>query len=62
VDPVTLGLCTQLELDLAVSRVAQRRERQMQQAIKRGETLQPLQDSVPAATDEPPADSDNENE
>ncbi|MBN9571334.1 MAG: DUF1013 domain-containing protein, partial [Alphaproteobacteria bacterium] len=27
VDPVTLGLCTQLVLDLAVSRVAQRRER-----------------------------------
>ncbi|MBN9557883.1 MAG: DUF1013 domain-containing protein [Alphaproteobacteria bacterium] len=62
VDPVTLGLCTQLELDLAVSRVAQRRERQMQQAIKRGETLQPLEDTVPAAADEPPADSDNENE
>lgn len=27
VDPVTLGLCTQLELDLAVERAAQRRDR-----------------------------------
>src|SRR5881392_2819844 len=39
VDPVTLGLCSQLELDLAVTRVHQRRERQIKKASKRGESL-----------------------
>jgi hypothetical protein len=35
VDPVTLGLCSQLELDLAVSRVAAKHERAQKRAAKR---------------------------
>jgi uncharacterized protein len=45
VDPVTLGLCSQLELDLAVSRASAKRERAIKRAAKRGETLKPLQDT-----------------
>ena len=44
VDPVTLGLCSQLELDLAVSRASVKRERALKRAAKRGETLKPLED------------------
>jgi hypothetical protein len=53
VDPVTLGLCSQLELDLAVSRASVKRERAMKRAAKRGETLKPVEDapgSQPEAT------------
>jgi hypothetical protein len=45
VDPVTLGLCSQLELDLAVSRAAVKRERALKRAAKRGETLKPVEDA-----------------
>src|ERR1700761_121784 len=38
VDPVTLGLCSQLELDFAVQRAADKRERALKRAAKRGET------------------------
>jgi hypothetical protein len=48
VDPVTLGLCSQLELDLAVTRVGQRRERQEKKAAKMGRTLKPVDDSLAA--------------
>ena len=48
VDPVTLGLCTQRELDLAVTRATQKRERAEKRAAKAGATLKPLRD-VPAA-------------
>lgn len=44
VDPVTLGLCSQLELDLAVSRASVKRERALKRAAKRGETLKPVED------------------
>jgi hypothetical protein len=47
VDPVTLGLCTQLELDLAVTRATQKRERAEKRAAKAGATLKPLRDAVP---------------
>lgn len=46
VDPVTLGLCSQLELDLAVTRVNQRRERQAKKAAKLGGTLKPIDDTL----------------
>jgi len=49
VDPVTLGLCSQLELDLAVSRANQKRERQMKKAEKRGERLKPIEQTVGTA-------------
>jgi len=45
VDPVTLGLCSQLELDLAVTRAAGKRERALKRAAKRGETLKPVEDT-----------------
>ncbi len=51
VDPVTLGLCSQLELDLAVTRVTQRHERQARRsAAKAGGTLKPVDDGL-APTD-----------
>jgi len=46
VDPVTLGLCSQLELDLAVSRANVKRERAIKRAEKRGETLRPIEEPV----------------
>jgi hypothetical protein len=49
VDPVTLGLCSQLELDLAVTRVGQRRERQAKKAAKMGGTLKPVDDTIAPA-------------
>jgi hypothetical protein len=55
VDPVTLGLCSQLELDLAVTRAHQKRERAMKRAAKRGETLKPLSQTIVAP--EPPAEA-----
>lgn len=48
VDPVTLGLCTQLELDLAVTRANQKRERAAKRAAKAGASLKPVQDSAAA--------------
>jgi hypothetical protein len=46
VDPVTLGLCSQLELDLAVSRAGAKRERAIKRAEKRGETLKPIEETT----------------
>ncbi|HSZ12031.1 MAG TPA: cell cycle transcriptional regulator TrcR [Rhizomicrobium sp.] len=46
VDPVTLGLCSQLELDLAVTRIDQRIERAAKKAGKHGETLMPIAETV----------------
>src|SRR5947209_18963582 len=46
VDPVTLGLCSQLELDLAVERAAQKKERQMAQTVRKGEPLKPIEETT----------------
>jgi hypothetical protein len=46
VDPVTLGLCTQLELDLAVERAEQRRDRAAKRTGKAGETLRPIEETT----------------
>jgi hypothetical protein len=46
VDPVTLGLCSQLELDLAVERASHRRDRQVSRIIRKGESLRPIEDSA----------------
>ncbi|HXL98599.1 MAG TPA: cell cycle transcriptional regulator TrcR [Rhizomicrobium sp.] len=56
VDPVTLGLCSQLELDLAVSRANVKRERALKRAAKKGETLKPIAETVgmEAGTEQPP--------
>jgi hypothetical protein len=46
VDPVTLGLCSQLELDLAVTRAAAKRDRALKRAEKAGATLKPISETV----------------
>src|SRR5476651_1367348 len=51
VDPVTLGLCSQLELDLAVERASQKRDRLIRKTEGKGETLKPIEET--AATPEP---------
>ena len=70
VDPVTAGLCSQLELDLAVTRAHQRRERAAKRTAKKGETLKPIEETTaglnpapeseaaPAETESPPAAGD----
>ena len=58
VDPVTLGLCSQLELDLAVSRAAAKRERAIKRAAKTGTTLKPLADAPPQAEPEPQGEAE----
>jgi len=45
VDPVTLGLSSQIELDFAVNRAANRKPRQPR---KKPETLKPIEDAAPA--------------
>jgi hypothetical protein len=65
VDPVTLGLCSQLELDLAVMRANAKRERAAKRAAKAGASLKPLEDAVPAAvieddSSDEPADETSE--
>jgi hypothetical protein len=55
VDPVTLGLCSQLELDLAVSRAEAKRERAEKRAAKAGTTLIPVRD-MPGAAPVPAAE------
>jgi uncharacterized protein len=57
VDPVTLGLCSQLELDFAVARAGAKKERADKRAGKRGETLKPISESTAAGT-QPSADPD----
>jgi hypothetical protein len=42
VDPVTLGLCSQLELDLAVERASQKKERMIKRSEVKGESLKPI--------------------
>jgi len=64
VDPVTLGLCSQLELDLAVTRATQKRERAEKRAAKKGTTLKPLSDTPAAVisddSSDQPADETSE--
>jgi len=60
VDPVTLGLCSQLELDLAVLRVNQKVERQAKRAARQGGTLQPVDDMAGMAAPADDADAEIE--
>jgi hypothetical protein len=46
VDPVTLGLCSQIELDFVVNRAANRKPRQPR---KKPETLKPIEDAASAS-------------
>jgi hypothetical protein len=56
VDPVTLGLCSQLELDLAVSRAAAKRERALKRAARAGTTILPLNELTGEVAEEPAAE------
>ena len=49
VDPVTLGLCSQLELDLAVERASQKKERMIKRSEVKGESLKPIEDAATEA-------------
>ncbi len=53
VDPVTLGLCSQLELDLAVSRAGAKRDRAVKRAEKRGDTIRPVSETSGAQPPDP---------
>ena len=55
VDPVTLGLCSQLELDLAVSRASAKHERALKRAVKKGATLKPVSESLAPQPEPQPA-------
>src|ERR1700679_3551775 len=46
VDPVTLGLCSQLELDLAVSRAGAKHERAQKRAAKKGASLKSIAETT----------------
>jgi hypothetical protein len=50
VDPVTLGLCSQLELDLAVSRAGAKAERAAKRAAKKGAALKSISETTGAET------------
>ena len=65
VDPVTLGLCSQLELDMAVSRVGAKLDRarkREERAARRGAQLKPLSETTaaaePAAEEATPGDAE----
>src|SRR5579871_3158614 len=46
VDPVTLGLCSQLELDLAVTRASAKHERAQKRAVKKGASLKTIAETT----------------
>ena len=48
VDPVTLGLCSQMELDLAVSRVNAKLERAQKRAARKGAALKTIAETTGA--------------
>ena len=48
VDPVTLGLCSQIELDFAVERASQKKERLVTKPVRKGEALKPIEQSTAA--------------
>ena len=65
VDPVTLGLCTQIELDAAVQKAARKAERERKKAAKAaggtGETLLPASETTaPEPAPEPEAAPEEE--
>src|SRR6202012_6032354 len=53
VDPVTLGLCSQLELDLAVARAGAKHERALKRAAKKGATLKSVAETTAPTPDAP---------
>ncbi|WP_420559508.1 DUF1013 domain-containing protein [Tepidicaulis sp.] len=62
VDPVTLGLCTQLELDAAVQKAARRVEREHKKAVKEGRAVETLLPAAQTTAEEPAPAADEERE
>jgi hypothetical protein len=62
VDPVTLGLCSQLELDLAVERASQRRDRATKRSGKAGESLKSIEETTAGLEASEPALEDEAEE
>lgn len=60
VDPVTLGLCSQLELDLAVSRASAKFERAQKRAAKKGASLKSIAETTGAGEATPSEDADED--
>jgi uncharacterized protein len=58
VDPVTLGLTSQLELDLAVTKAADRKVKNAPPAEPKGATLKPASDATKEAEEEAPAEEE----
>jgi hypothetical protein len=54
VDPVTLGLTSQLELDLAVARVGAKHDRAEKRAARKGAALKPVSETLAPAAEAPP--------
>jgi len=54
-DPVSLGLCTQIDLDLLVKKAADKKAKaDAKLAKEEGESLKPVEDAAPAPTEEAP--------
>jgi hypothetical protein len=51
VDPVTLGLCSQIELDLAVERASVRKDRLTKKVEKKGESLKSIDETLGSPED-----------
>jgi hypothetical protein len=60
VDPVTLGLCSQIELDLAVERASHRRDRLMKKTEKPGEQLRSVEETLAPDPFEPAEEAADE--
>jgi hypothetical protein len=60
VDPVTLGLCTQLELDLAVQRAARKTKTEGAESAPRGATLLPASETIAKPEPQPLPSSEPE--
>jgi hypothetical protein len=60
VDPVTLGLCSQLELDMAVERASVRRDRLIKKTLKKGESLKPIEESTAELVSEAGSDESDD--
>jgi uncharacterized protein len=58
VDPVTLGLCSQLELDLAVARTSAKREKVTKRSANQDEILKPVEDILIPASEVQPREPD----
>ncbi|MEM6666906.1 MAG: cell cycle transcriptional regulator TrcR [Pseudomonadota bacterium] len=57
-DPVTLGLCSQIDLDFEVQRAAKRAGIEAPEPMEEGPTLRPAEETTAEATAEPDSETD----